>query len=302
MFCTTHTAIVFSFASFLLQDVTSFMPQFQLRTVDSPTQLFGAFDKRNKQLDLAKKMAEAKRQKEAKERGLDAAAAAAAALLDDKKGERSRISDEEMKEINDRKRFEELLNSEAATLNYSIDNGNYKTAAQEEDEINAYHRGVERIMEGDPAKEGPFYDIVNIHTGNALGKDGASRMLPWLNTNQKDYLVIITDPREKSTDLRSTIKGISASLPPEELSKLIVINADTPSENKRYLKKNEISNVNVYCDEKREWMREYTVLGENRWTMSVMILADNKVKRLVRDVDLELAIPTIQNVIQSLKK
>jgi hypothetical protein len=274
------------------------MPQVQLRTTDSPTQLYGAFDKRNKQLDLAKKMAEAKRQKEAREKGLDATAA----LIDDKKEDNQRMSDEEMKVINDRKRFEELLNSEAATVNYSIGNGNYKTSSQEEEEINAYHRGVDRIMEGDPAKEAPFYDIVNIHTGNALGKEGASRMLPWLNTNQKDYLVIITDPREKSLDLRSTIKGISANFPPNELSKLIVINADTPSENKRYLKKNDISNVNVYCDEKREWMREYTVLGENRWSMSVLILADKRVERLVRDVDLELAVPTIQNAIQSLKR
>lgn len=293
----TRSISFFVLTSFAVQNVAGFMPQFQMRTSDSSTRLCGAFDKRNKQMDLAKKMAEAKRQKEAKEKGLDTTA-----LVDDKKGGNARLSDEEMKVLNDRKRFEELLNSEAATVNYSIGNGNYKTSSQEEEEINAFHRGVDRIMEGDPAKEGPFYDIVNIHTGNALGKDGASRMLPWLNTNQKDYLVIITDPREKSTDLRSTVKGISASLPPDELSKLIVINADTPSENKRYLKKNDISNVNVYCDEKREWMREYTVLGENRWSMSVLILADKRVERLVRDVDLELAIPTIQNAIQSLKR
>lgn len=293
----TRSISFFALTSFAVQNVAGFMPQFQMRTSDSSTRLCGAFDKRNKQMDLAKKMAEAKRQKEAKEKGLDTTA-----LVDDKKGGNARLSDEEMKVLNDRKRFEELLNSEAATVNYSIGNGNYKTSSQEEEEINAFHRGVDRIMEGDPAKEGPFYDIVNIHTGNALGKDGASRMLPWLNTNQKDYLVIITDPREKSTDLRSTVKGISASLPPDELSKLIVINADTPSENKRYLKKNDISNVNVYCDEKREWMREYTVLGENRWSMSVLILADKRVERLVRDVDLELAIPTIQNAIQSLKR
>lgn len=294
----TRSAIFVSLGLLTVRNVSGFMPQVQLRTTDSPTQLYGAFDKRNKQLDLAKKMAEAKRQKEAREKGLDTTAA----LVDDKKEDNQRMSDEEMKVINDRKRFEELLNSEAATVNYSIGNGNYKTSSQEEEEINAYHRGVDRIMEGDPAKEAPFYDIVNIHTGNALGKDGASRMLPWLNTNQKDYLVIITDPREKSPDLRSTIKGISASFPPNELSKLIVINADTPSENKRYLKKNDISNVNIYCDEKREWMREYTVLGENRWSMSVLILADKRVERLVRDVDLELAVPTIQNAIQSLKK
>lgn len=254
--------------------------------------LFGAFDKRNKQMDLAKKMAEARRQKEARENGDSGS-------LGSEKG--TRISDEEMKAINDRKRFEELLNNEAATLNFSIGNGNYKTAAQEEDEINSYKRGLDRIMEGDPAKEAPFYDIVNVHTGNALGKAGAQRMLPWLNTNRKDYLIILSDPREKSVDMRTTMKNLSASIPEDELSKLIVINADTPAENKRYIKKNDISNISIYCDEKREWMRAYTVLGENRWSMSLMILANGRVERLVRDVDVELAIPTLLNALQSMR-
>lgn len=257
--------------------------------------LFGAFDKRNKQGELAKKMAEAKRQKEARE-NIDSLS------LGSDQAANTSVSAEEMKAINDRKRFEELLNNEAATLNFGIGNGSYKTAAQEEEEISAFKRGLDRMMEGDPAKEPPFYNVVNIHTGNALGKDGAKWMLPWLNTNQKDYLIIFTDPREKSMDLRTTMKNLSVNVPADELSKLIVINADTPAENKRYIKKNDISNVSIYCDEKREWMREYTVLGENRWSMSLMILANGRVERLVRDVDAELAIPTLLNALQSMKR
>lgn len=96
------------------------------------TSLSGAFNKRNKQGDLMKKMQEAKRQREIAE---DIAAEAA-----DPAGEKKiRKSDEEIKRENDMKRFEQLLNSESATINYDIDgsSGNYLTKKQEEEEINA---------------------------------------------------------------------------------------------------------------------------------------------------------------------
>ena len=50
-----------------------------------------------------------------------------------------RKSDEEIKRENDIKRFEQLLNSESATINYGIDGStdNYLTKKQEENEINA---------------------------------------------------------------------------------------------------------------------------------------------------------------------
>jgi hypothetical protein len=67
------------------------------------------------------------------------------------------------------------------------------------------------------------------------------------------------------------------------------------------LSKNQIENITVYCDEKREWMREYTVLGEKRWAMCLMILKDGRVERLVRELDVELAIEVIKTSVASLK-
>ncbi len=47
---------------------------------------------------------------------------------------KGKLSDEEMKTQNDLKRFQELLDSEGATVNYNIGGDNYKTQQQEEEE------------------------------------------------------------------------------------------------------------------------------------------------------------------------
>lgn len=262
------------------------------------TTLFGAFDKRNKQADLLKKMADAKKQRE-----LDGGEAVP--VTTEAKGKaKDKLSDEEMKKQNDLKRFQELLDSEAATVNYNIGGDNYKTQQQEEEDIDAGQKGADRLFEGDPAPVEPFEDLLTFSTGNALGKNGASRVVPWLNKNlskQTDFLIVVTDPREKSSELRSALKNMSMLLTPEILSRLIVINADSPGETRRFLKKNDIDNINVYCDEKREWMRQYTVLGEKRWAMCSMVLKDGRVAKLVRELDVELVTQVIKSSIKSMK-
>ena len=80
-----------------------------------------------------KKMQEAKRQREiAESSDIDS-------TDEGDQTPRIRKSDEEVKKENDMRRFEQLLNSESATINYSIDGGtnNYLTKKQEEEEINA---------------------------------------------------------------------------------------------------------------------------------------------------------------------
>ena len=268
--------------------------------VHSPTCLFGALNRRNKQAELMKKMQEAKQQRERMENEENNEEKKSARSRNKVKG---RLSDDEIKKQNDLKRFQELLDSELATVNYDITGSNYKTQQQEEEEIEAGFKGVDRIFEGDPAPVEVFQDLVHFATGNALGKNGASRIVPWLNksaTKQGDFLVVITDPREKSTELHSVLKSVSKHIPADILSHLIVINADTAAENRRFLTKNQIDNITIYCDEKREWMREYTVLGEKRWTMCLMILKEGRVEKLVRDLDVELATQVINSSITSL--
>jgi len=209
-----------------------------------------------------------------------------------------KLSAEEIKEMNDRKRFEELLNSESVTHMSELGGGTYLTTQQEEEEMDATFQGVDRIFEGDPASVTPFEDLINIKSNNALGKVGTERLLPWLKKNSsKDYLIFVCDPREKSSDLRKAMKLLPGKL---KGKKVIFISSDSPAESRRWIKKNEIGDINIYADEKREWMRAYTALGAKRWSMSMFILADGRVEKLIRELDPDLMDKAITNAINSL--
>lgn len=274
----------------------------------SSTALFRGGKNAKKQMELAKKMALAKQQKQRTAEdaegggatdGQSASAASSASA--------GSMSDDEIKAENDRKRFDELLNSERATAMFGFNTeSGYLTREQEEEAATAgASRGrVDRLFEMDSAPSTPFEDIVNIRTENALGESGAKNLVPWLHKNtarHKDYLVVITDPREKSSELRQAITAVCKSLPKPILSKTIIINADAPPENRRWLKKNKLEeDVTIFSDEKREWMREYTALGETRWSMTFYILGDGKIQKLVREFDHDLAPTVVKNAVKSL--
>jgi hypothetical protein len=134
------------------------------------------------------------------------------------------------------------------------------------------------MFEGDPAPADPFEELVNIKTENGIGRQGAERLVPWLKKNaerQSDYLVVFCDPRMKSTELQQAVQNIVVDLPAPMLSRTIVINADTPAENRRWLKKSGLEGkIDVYSDEKMDWMRAYTALGDQRWSMTMYVIAD----------------------------
>lgn len=274
----------------------------------SSTALFRGAKNAKKQMELAKKMALAKQQKQRAAEDAEgggafdgqSASAASSASADS-------MSDDEIKAENDRRRFDELLNSERATAMFGFNTeSGYLTREQEEEAATAgAARGrVDRLFEMDSAPSTPFEDIVNIRTENALGESGAKNLVPWLHKNtarHKDYLVVITDPREKSSELRQAITSVCKSLPKPILSKTIIINADAPPENRRWLKKNKLEeDVTIFSDEKREWMREYTALGEKRWSMTLFVLGDGKIQKLVRELDHDLAPTVVRNAVKSL--
>ena len=161
---------------------------------------------------------------------------------------------------------------------------------------------------------------------------GKQRLVPWLRKNvarHGDYTVLLTDPRMQSLELRETIKVLMNELPYDIKSRLIVINADSPAENRRWLKKIGLFNSNtddsitkpittssststpkrspqqltqsleVYSDEKMEFMRTYTALGDQRWSMTMYVIATERIQKLVRNVDQYTASRTIQNAIKA---
>lgn len=220
----------------------------------------------------------------------------------------SQPSPQEIQERNDRMRFDELLKKSsvsAALLNdYSSDG--YLTREQEEEEISAARAGVDRLFEGDPAPTDCFEELVSIKSENAIGRTGKERLVPWLHKNSarhSDYLVIMCDPRPKSPEFRQTVQNLLVDMPHDIASRIIFVNADSPAENRRWMKKTDLTDkVDVYSDEKLQWMRSYTALGEKRWTMTMFIIADERVSRLAREVDLYGATKTIRNAVKALNE
>jgi len=250
----------------------------------------------NKQAELQKKMMLAKQQAAQKaNEGNDESSPKA-----DK--QKMRMTDEEQKEANDRKRFEALLNSHSASIGASEKSSeNYLSQEQEEENIDAYRKGVDRFFEGDPAPSEAFEELISIKSENAIGGPAVKRMIPWLrNSNESDYVVIVTDPRQKSPEFLNTVRDLSSELPRDIFSKILFINADTPAQNRRFLKKYNISDTNIrlYSDEKREWMQAYTALGENRWSMTLFVLADERIQKLVRDFSQISASKVVQSAIK----
>jgi hypothetical protein len=166
--------------------------------------------------------------------------------------------------------------------------------------------GVERLFEGDPAPSDCFQELVNIRTENAIGATGAQRLVPWLGKNpdrHTDYLIVLSDPRPQSTELRQICQQLLGDLPMDIRSKLIIVNADSPAENRRWFKKEKLDGqLEVYSDEKMEWMRAYTALGEKRWSITMFIIANEQVQKLAREVDVYAACRVVQNAAKSMNE
>lgn len=265
---------------------TPLIPRKQQQSLITLKMAKGLNKAKNKQAALARKLQLAREQKDGTTQKDDETNEASIASL----------SDAEIKKKNDQLRFEQLLKQEASNVlnNYSSDG--YLSKEQEEEEISAVRHGVDRLFEGDPAPYDAFELLVDVQSNEALGVHGAKQVVP----KPGDFLIVLTDPRFKSDELRDTMKSVNVDLPAELRKKLIIVNADSPAENRRWLKKNEGVKLNIYSDEKKEWLKAYTALGEKRLSMCMYIIADERIQKLARDVDGVLASRVIQNAVKSL--
>ena len=58
--------------------------------------------------------------------------------------------------------------------------------------------------------------------------------------------------------------------------------------------------MEIFSDEKLDWMRAYTALGRKRFSMSMFIVANERIQKLARDMDGDMASRVIQNAVKSL--
>ena len=252
----------------------------------------GKSNSRNKQADLLRKMEMAKQQHHPADE-----------VVPEGDKQILKLTDKQIEEQNDQLRFKELLKQSATKDLKGYSSDGYLNAQQEKEEMLAQRAGADRIVEGDPAPVECFAELVSIKTEAPIGLDAAERLVPWTGktSHKHDFLVCFADPRPKSPELRKTMKKLLTDLPPDELKRLIIINSDSPAENRRWLKRNGLwDKLQVYSDEKMEWMQAYTALGEKRWSMSMFLIADELVQKLAREVDVDRASRTILNAVNQI--
>ena len=328
VFSSIIAAIALMQASIL---VDSFQPTAQSNSRFFSTELSmgkGLNKFKNKQADLKRKLELAKQQKRE-------AAGENADETNDGDPSITGMSDQEIKEMNDRKRFEQLLKQEGAKVLNDYTSDSYLNNEQEEEEITAARKclvllktlpskgplithfvfampsiskgaGVDRIFEGDPAPTDCFENLVSATTENIVAKKGAGRLVPWISKDwgidEDDYRVILCDPRKKSLEFHKAIIDLNAGIPKDIKNRLYYINADTPAENRKWMKKNGIEDIEMYCDEDLNWMRTYTALGEKRWSMTMFVICKGRVVKLAREVDIYNVCRTVTNAVKSMKK
>lgn len=86
------------------------------------------------------------------------------------------------------------------------------------------------IQDGDIARRRDFEPLVSLATSKPLGPIQAAQLVPWVPPFLTKYLIVVTDPRRQSTDLRQSIQYLSSTLEPEVLSQVMVISADENTE------------------------------------------------------------------------
>mmetsp|Transcript_39801 Transcript_39801/g.93269 ORF Transcript_39801/g.93269 Transcript_39801/m.93269 type:complete len:338 (-) Transcript_39801:284-1297(-) len=219
--------------------------------------------------------------------------------------------DDAVRVKNDRRRFEYLLQNEASIM-YG-DGVDRELEDKMGEELKSSSIGKveynDILFEGDPAPETCWYDLVPTQTVNdndPLGKSGAERILPWLRgggggSSSTEQLAVLVDPRPKSNELRSVIRDLKGAVPNDRaLGKFAVVTSDSAAENRRCRKKNGIE-FEILSDEKREWMRVYSALGTKRWELSIYILAEGKIRKVLRGLNSVTAANTVLDAIRSAK-
>ena len=222
---------------------------------------------KNKQLELAKKMALAKKQQQPESTDPTQQVDETASLSAEAEEEEKRLQA-------DRPRFAELLRTtkisnpnplyeddeldggqqsrraaaqplasitaRAGALNAKRKVGaNGTNAKKRQKKVNAKKAQAEKegedddkdrpLQEGDIASRYDFDRLISCETGTALGPMLSAQLVPWVPPFAADYLIILADPRAQSSDLRRSVQYISSNTAPDVRRQVIAITADDVS-------------------------------------------------------------------------
>ena len=93
------------------------------------------------------------------------------------------------------------------------------------------------LQEGDIARRHDFEGLLSCETGNALGPIVSAQLVPWVPPFTAEYLIVLADPRAQSSDLRRAVQYVSSNTSPDILRHIIAINSDEVSVTKSWIER-----------------------------------------------------------------
>ena len=140
-----------------------------------------------------------------------------------------------------------------------------------------------------------FEALINVETNKALGAMGAAELVPWVPPFLVDKLIVVCDPRQSSADLRAAVQYLKG-LENTRL-RVVGITADAPQQAKGWwgrLKASEDdeSSMQLFADPDLQWMTAYKVVV---WSLTLLVFdTDGVVTRLESNVDPSRVVSMVQ--------
>jgi hypothetical protein len=160
------------------------------------------------------------------------------------------------------------------------------------------------LQQGSTARRRDFELLVEVETSQPLGPMKAASLVPWVPPFVSNYLVVLADPRRQSTDLYKSIQYLESSeiLAPHT----IVISADSVQEMAAWKKRNNIGDtyIRMLEDPSSEWMKTYSCIDDvDRWSLSVLVFdSSGIIRHHSREVDPSRVCQLVSEVVATIEE
>jgi hypothetical protein len=173
---------------------------------------------------------------------------------------------------------------------------------------------VVRLALGSTARRRDFEVLVEVETSKPLGPMRAASLVPWVPPFVSNYLVVLADPRRQSTDLYKSIQyleAMSSSSTTTIAHHTISISADSVPEMIAWKKRNHREDTDKHAhvvvrmleDPSLEWMKTYNCIHDaDRWSLSVLVFdSAGIIRHHSREVDPSRVCQLVSEVVTTIE-
>lgn len=169
-----------------------------------------------------------------------------------------------------------------------------KNEADNEDDEKA------QLREGDKARRRDFEALLEADSQRPLGPMKAAQLVPWVPPFLTDYLVVVADPRRQSNEARAAIQYLESS----DVEHVIAVTADdSPSDLLAWKKRVGITegdgSIQIFTDPSLEWMRNYSCIDDDHWSLHILVIdSDGIIRQHSEKVDPSHACQMVSEMIK----